>query len=189
MRVGLNGFPAVAVVTTGYCRAPWSSLRRLDPCPDEEGVVARGTGEPPGVGATGPTVIDALRSRAGARPLRVYPASDRPATGPGGLRDAGAHVVSTAGSSPQTKMVCGGYSPGAAVMGTVTPAALPEGADPATVRKPPAPGLADHVAAVVLFGIPNVPARNFLGRPPVVIGPTYQATTIKVCATDGPVIT
>jgi hypothetical protein len=28
---------------------------------------------------------------------------------------------------------------------------------------------------------------NFLGQPPLVIGPTYQGKTIKVCATDDPV--
>jgi len=28
---------------------------------------------------------------------------------------------------------------------------------------------------------------NFLGEPPVVIGPTYQAKTIKVCETEDPV--
>ena len=28
---------------------------------------------------------------------------------------------------------------------------------------------------------------NFLGQPPVVIGPLYDAKTVKVCATDDPV--
>jgi hypothetical protein len=84
-------------------------------------------------------------------------------------------------------MVLGGFSQGAAVMGFVTSAAVPDGVDPATVPKPLAPEVADHVAAVVLFGMPNVRAMNFLGQPPVVIGPTYAAKTIKVCATDDPV--
>ena len=84
-------------------------------------------------------------------------------------------------------MVLGGYSQGAAVMGFVTSAAVPDGVDPATVPKPLAPEVADHVAAVVLFGTPNVRAMNFLGQPPVAIGPTYQAKTIKVCAPEDPV--
>jgi hypothetical protein len=84
-------------------------------------------------------------------------------------------------------MVLGGYSQGAAVMGFVTSAAVPDGVDPATVPKPLAPDIANHVAAVVLFGMPNVRAMNFLGQPPVAIGPTYQAKTIKVCATEDPV--
>jgi hypothetical protein len=43
------------------------------------------------------------------------------------------------------------------------------------------------VAAVVLFGMPNLRAMHFLGQPPVVIGPTYQAKTIKVCVHEDPV--
>jgi cutinase-like protein len=161
------------------------------PCPDVQVVFARGTGEPPGPGPTGQAFIDSLRPRVGDKSLEVYPvnypASDEWSTGLDGIRDAGAHVVSMAGSCPNTKMVLGGYSQGAAVMGFVTSAAVPDGVDPATVPKPLAPEVADHVAAVVLFGTPNRRAMNFLGEPPVVIGPTYQAKTIKVCAPEDPV--
>jgi hypothetical protein len=47
--------------------------------------------------------------------------------------------------------------------------------------------VASHVAAVVLFGTPNVRAMNFLGQPQIVIGPPYQAKTIKICAVEDPV--
>ncbi|MCV7028314.1 cutinase family protein [Mycobacterium sherrisii] len=167
---------------------PWASA---EPCPDVQVVFARGTGEPEGVGATGQAFIDNLRGRQPGKSVDVYavnyPASNEWNTGLDGIRDAGAHVVSMAGSCPRTKMVLGGFSQGAAVMGFVTSAQVPDGVDPATVPKPLAPEVADHVAAVVLFGTPNVRAMNFLGEPPVVIGPTYQAKTIKVCATDDPV--
>jgi cutinase len=160
-------------------------------CPDVEMVFARGTGEPPGVGPTGQAFADSLRPRVGARSFEVYPvnypASDQWDTGIDGIRDAGAHVISTANSCPDTKMVLGGYSQGAAVMGFVTSAAIPDGVDPATVPKPLEPQVANHVAAVVLFGTPNVRAMNFLGEPPVVIGPTYQEKTIKVCVPEDPV--
>jgi hypothetical protein len=132
---------------------------------------ARGTGEQSGVGPTGQAFIDALRPRIGGRSFDVYPvnypASDEWSTGLDGIKDAGAHVVSTAKNCPRTKMVLGGYSQGAAVMGFVTSAAVPDG--------------------VVLFGMPNVRAMNFLGEPPVVIGPSYQAKTIKVCVPEDPV--
>lgn len=72
-------------------------------------------------------------------------------------------------------------------MGFVTSAAVPDGIDPATVPKPLAPGVANHVAAVVLFGMPNVRAMNFLGEPPIAIGPAYQAKTIMLCAPEDPV--
>jgi hypothetical protein len=156
-----------------------------------EVVFARGTGEAPGVGSTGQAFVDSLRSRVGGRSVDVYPvnypASDQWDTGLDGIRDAGAHVLSMAGSCPQTNMVLGGYSQGAAVMGFVTSNAVPDGVDPATVPKPLDPGVAQHVAAVVLFGTPNARAMNFLGQPPVVIGPAYQGKTIKVCAVEDPV--
>lgn len=120
-----------------------------------------------------------------------YPASDQWSTGLDGIRDAGAHVVSMAGSCANTKMVLGGYSQGAAVMGFVTspavPDSVPNDVDPATIPKPLSPDLANKVAAVVLFGAPNVRAMDFLGQPHVVIGPLYQGKTIQVCATEDPV--
>jgi len=163
----------------------------LAQCPDVQVVFARGTGEPPGVGPTGQAFVDALRNRVGPKSYDVYPvnypASDQWATGIDGVRDAGAHVVNMAHDCPNTKMVLGGYSQGAAVMGFVTSAAVPDGVDPATVPKPLDPAIADHVSSVVLFGTPNVRAMNFLGEPPLAIGPIYQAKTLKVCATDDPV--
>ncbi len=161
------------------------------PCPDSEVVFARGTGEAPGVGPTGQAFVDAVTARLGGKSVGVYPvnypASDQWSTGLDGITDAGAHVVSEAASCPKTKMVLGGYSQGAAVMGFVTSAAVPDGVDPATVPKPLAPDIADHVAAVVLFGMPNVRAMDLLGQPPVVIGPTYAAKTVKVCVPEDPV--
>ena len=160
-------------------------------CPDVQVVFARGTDEPPGLGATGQAFADNLRSRVGAKSFDVYPvnypATREWETGLDGIRDAGAHVVSMAHDCPNTKMVLGGFSQGAAVMGFVTSSAVPDGVDPATVPKPMGPDVANHVSSVVLFGTPNVRAMNFLNQPPVAIGPLYQAKTIKVCAPDDPV--
>src|ERR1700730_13513317 len=73
-----------------------------EPCPDIQVVFARGTGEDPGVGPTGQAFIDNLRGREGGKSVDVYavnyPASNEWNTGLDGIRDAGAHVVSMAGS-------------------------------------------------------------------------------------------
>ncbi|OBK53175.1 cutinase family protein [Mycobacterium sp. 1081908.1] len=171
--------------------APAIPSAAAQPCPDVQVVFARGTGEAPGVGPTGQAFVDDLRSRIGGKSLDVYPvnypASNDWDTGLDGIRDAGGHVVSMAHDCPNTKMVLGGYSQGAAVMGFVTSAAVPDGVDPATVPKPMDPSVADHVSSVVLFGMPNVRAMNFLNEPPVAIGPLYQAKTVKVCAPEDPV--
>jgi len=171
---------------------PSASAQR---CPDTEVVFARGTGEDPGVGPTGQAFVDGLRSRLGNKSMDVYPvnypASDQWSTGLDGIRDADSHIVSMAGSCPNTKMVLGGYSQGAAVMGFVTspavPDSIPDDVDRASLPKPLDPNVASHVAAVVLFGSPNVRAMEFLGQPQVVIGPQYQSKTIQVCAVEDPI--
>ena len=155
-------------------------------------VFARGTDDPPGLGPTGQAFVDSLRPRVGDKSLDVYPV-DYPASqqwtdgAEEGIRDASTHVESIAHACPNTKMVLGGYSQGAAVMGFVTSAAVPAGIDPATVPKPMAPDVADHVSSVVLFALPNERAMNFFGAPQVVVGQLYQAKTIKVCAAEDPI--
>jgi len=159
-------------------------------CPYSEVVFARGTGEPPGIGQIGQTFVQKLRSRVGGSLGAYavnYPASEDWPTAVDGIRDAGAHIASVAASCPNTRMVLGGYSQGAAVMGFVTSSAVPDGVDPATVPKPLEPWVANHVAAVVLFGAPNARAMNFLGEPPLVVGPLYASKTVQLCVPNDPV--
>lgn len=174
----------------GLSATPSASAQR---CPDLEVLFARGTGEPPGVGPTGQAFVDSMRDRVGQQTMQVYPvdypASDQWSTGVDGVRDASARALSTAEDCPSTKMVLGGYSQGAAVMGFVTSADVPGGIDPATVPKPLSPDVANHVVAVVLYGLPNVRAMNVLGQPPVVIGPSYPDKTLSVCVPRDPVCT
>lgn len=159
-------------------------------CPDVEAVFARGTTEAPGVGSTGEAFVEALRSRIGPKSMRVY-AVDYPATmdfptALDGINDAGLHIQQTVATCPNTKMVLGGYSQGAAVMGFVTSAAVPDDA-PEGAPKPLSPEVADHAAAVTLFGTPSPQFMASIGAPPIVIGPLYAAKTLELCAPGDPV--
>src|SRR5690348_4883110 len=84
---------ATAPVLALTCVVPPASA--ASSCPDIEVVFARGTNEPPGVGRTGQTFVDALRTLVGSKSIDVhpvsYPASDQWATGLDGIKDAGAH--------------------------------------------------------------------------------------------------
>jgi cutinase len=192
-------FLGAAMVTIGatLLSAP-VPMASAEPCPDVEVVFARGTYEPPGVGATGQAFVDALRSQLGARSLGVYGVNyaasgdfgDRiqfARTVVDGIRDAGVHVESMAANCPNTKMVLGGYSQGAVVAGFVTAAVVPE-AVPGEYREyvpnPMPDEVANHVAAVALFGKPSDQFLRDVGAPAIVIGPLYVPKTIDLCAPD-----
>lgn len=183
----LFGVAALTAWTLPVAALPATSAS-ADPCPDVEAVFARGTDEETGLGPTGNAFVDSLRSRIGTKSLGVYavnyPATDDWPTGIDGIRDASAHIQSTAAACPKTKMVLGGYSQGAAVMGFTTANVIPDGVDVPDVPQPMPAAVADHVAAVVLLGTPNERAMHFLGQPPVVIGPLYTGKTIQLCAPE-----
>lgn len=180
-----------AIVLTSAALGVFDPPASAEGCPDVEAVFARGTTEAPGVGAIGQAFVDSLQSKVGPKSFRVYavdyPASPDFPTAVDGIRDAGDHVESMAASCPKTKMVLGEYSQGAAVMGFVTSAAIPDGVDAADVPKPMPPDVANHVAAVTLFGTPSHRFMDTVGAPPVVIGPLYQPKTLELCASDDPV--
>ena len=160
-------------------------------CPDVEVVFARGTFEPPGLGGVGQSFVDSLRSAVGDKSVGVYavnyPASTDFPTGIIGIEDASAHVESMAANCPKTEIVLGGFSQGAAVAGFVTSAAVPEGVSAADVPGPMPPEVADHVAAVVLFGKPSNQFMNMVGQPPLTIGPLYAGKTIDLCVANDPI--
>jgi cutinase len=187
---------AAAVVTTSALLGspigiPFASAA---PCPDVEVVFARGTFEPPGVGEVGQAFVDSLRSQVGGKSVDVYPvnypASLDFATAADGVIDASNKVRDMATSCPNTMMVLGGYSQGAAVVGYITEDAVPAGFSlPAGITGPMPPAVANHVAAVALFGKPS---NGFLQRvdteaPPITVGHLYSAKTIDLCVPDDPV--
>jgi len=182
---------AVAGLTTSAVLGSLSAPPVLaDPCADVEVVFARGTGEPPGVGEVGQAFIDSLRSKVGGRSLREYgvnyPATIDFRTALDGIDDAGDRVEHVSATCPNTKIVLGGFSQGAAVMGFITSAAIPDGA-PADAPQPMPSYIADHVAAIALFGTPSRRFMNVIGAPPITIGPLYVPKTTELCAPADPI--
>lgn len=163
-----------------------------DGCPDVEVVFARGTSEPPGVGWIGQQFVDALRWRLGLRPMGVYAvnfaATPDFGTTVDGVIDASNHIRDTAAQCPATKMVLGGFSRGAALMGYVIAPNIPGDDVPlssGTGRLPPE--VASHVAAVVLLGKPSAAFLDSIGAPPLVVNSGYAAKTIDLCAAGDPI--
>lgn len=163
-------------------------------CPAVEVVFARGTFEAPGIGATGQSFVDALNARLGGTPVDVYgvnyPASLDFGAAADGVVDASNKIESIAASCPSTKIVLGGYSQGAAVAGYTTADAVPAGFNlPDGITGPMPPAIANHIAAVVLFGTPDDWFLHLVdgSAPPIAIGNLYTAKTSELCAPGDPV--
>jgi cutinase len=162
-------------------------------CSDVEVVFARGTFETPGVGATGQAFVDALDARLPGQTVGVYavnyPASLDFSQAAAGVADASNEIESIAASCPNTKIVLGGYSQGAAVAGYTTFDTVPAGISLPNGTGPMPPAIAPHVAAVVLFGTPDNWFLDLVDHsaPPITIGQPYAAKTDQLCATGDPV--
>jgi len=175
---------AAALATCGLQSAQIPSAQ-AEPCPDAEVIFARGTTEAPGVGPTGEAFVDALRARVAPKWVGVYavdyPATIEFSTAVDGINDARSHILTTAANCPKTKMVLGGFSQGAAVMGFVTANAVPDGVSPTEVPAPMPPEVSNHIAAVALFGKPSTRFMRAINDPAVTIGPQYVGKTIDLC--------
>lgn len=151
-----------------------------DPCSDVAVVYARGTHQEPGLADVGQAFVDSLTAQAGGRSVDAYavnyPANDdyhNSATA--GSNDASAHIQDVAASCPKSKIVLGGYSQGSTVIDLAS-------------QTLPAP-VADHVAAVALFGEPSSGFSSMLwgGQPLPTISPLLAGKTISLCAPDDPI--
>ena len=171
--LAVAGLIAPAVMpATGYL--PSASAT----CPAVEVVFARGRLESPGVGILGNAFISALRSKSnkniGTYAVK-YPADTEIDIG---ANDMSAHIQSMMNNCPDTRLVLGGYSLGAAVTDVVL--AVPF--DFFTFKNPLPPGADQHIAAVALFGngIAWVaPISNF--------SPVYRDRTIELCHGADPI--
>lgn len=150
-------------------------------CPDAEVVFARGRLEPPGVGQVGSALVGALRSRMPAKNLGVYPVNYAANTDVAqGANDMSGHIQYMASTCPDTRLVLGGYSLGAAVTDVVLAVSTPV----LGFTRPLPAGTDQHVAAVALFG-----NGSQWVAPITAISPLYRDRTIEVCHGADPVCT
>ena len=153
-RVALALAPATLLLAPAV-----SPAAHADGCPDIEVVFARGTTEPAGLGRVG--------RRAAGRP----PSAEL-------LGHASGHIQYMMANCPDTRLVLGGYSQGAAVMDVISAVPIPAvGFD-----SPLPPTAPDHVAAIAVFGNPSAKA----GLPLTVSG-VWGNRAIDLCLPDDPI--
>jgi cutinase len=147
-------------------------------CPQVQVVFARGRYESPGPGVLGNAFISDLQSKVsknvGSYAVK-YPADTEVDIG---ANDMSHHVQDMAANCPDTRLVLGGYSLGAAVTDVVL--AAPIGAF--GFDSPLPTGMDQHIAAVALFGNGSQwvgPITNF--------NPTYNDRTIELCHGADPI--
>jgi cutinase len=172
---------APAVLSSGTTAV---ASAQADACPAVQVVFARGTGEPDGTGRVGAAFVDALRPLVKGKSVAVY-AVNYPATrdflrAAEGANDASLFVQNMATTCPDTKIVLGGYSQGAAVIDAITVADTPT----LGFNEVMPANIADHVAAVAVFGNPSI---RLLGNPLTALSPLYGSKTIDLCNGADPV--
>lgn len=147
-------------------------------CPPVELIFARGRTEAPGAGVIGNALISALRSKTG-KTVNLYsvqyPADTEVDIG---ANDMSSRIQDMAGRCPDTRLVLGGYSLGAAVTDIVLAAPIAAFG----FEKPLPPGMDQHIAAVALFGNGAAwvgPITNF--------SPLYRERTIELCHGADPI--
>ncbi|MDA2893967.1 cutinase family protein [Mycolicibacterium sp. BiH015] len=152
-------------------------------CNDIEIVFARGTDEPPGLGVVGTSLVKTLQPMVKGLSIGTYavkyPASWDFAQVAAGANDTSRRVQTIAAQCPDSKIVMGGYSQGAAVIDVV--ATSPIAGLGYTAPLPLA--VVPHVAAIAVFGNPS--AR--FGRPLTVLSPDFGARTADLCNTGDPI--
>jgi cutinase len=153
-----------------------------DDCPDIEVVFARGTNDAPGLGNVGAAFVDSLRGKVGGRSVGtyavIYPASFDFLAAADGANDASAHIQYMVNTCPNTRLVLGGYSQGAAVIDVISAVPMPA----VGFNNPLPPGVPDHVAAIAVFGNPSAK----LGLP-LTSSPVWGGRSIDLCNGGDPI--
>lgn len=152
-------------------------------CPDVEVLFARGTDEPAGIGNVGQSLVDTLRPMLKGMTIATYavkyPASYDFLEAAAGANDMSRRIKTMVATCPDTQLVLGGYSQGAAVVDVVATAPIAG----LGYTEPLTRAVVPHVAAVVVFGNPS--AR--LGQPLTRMSPDFGPKTADLCNKADPI--
>ena len=182
MSFPLPAIGAVLVASAALATPLGTPVANAVACNDVQVVFARGTKEAPGIGRVGEAFVNDLRNLMGGRSLGVYavnyPASYDFLAAADGANDASAYIQNVASSCPNTKLVLGGYSQGAAIIDVLAAVPFPvigfNNPLPATV--------ADRIAALAVFGNPS----TRIGIP-LTSSPIYGSRSIDLCNPGDPI--
>lgn len=183
----VSGISACLLAASAVMSAGAAPAQAAD-CPDVELVFARGTSEPSGIGRVGQALSDQLAANLGGRTLGVYgvnyPASYDFLAAADGAADATSRIAQVVENCPNTQIVLGGYSQGAAVVDMLL-GIPPLGAKVGEVGSaPPMPqSLASRVAAVAVFGNPSTK----FGIPVSAALAPFAGKGIDLCADGDPI--
>jgi cutinase len=189
--MGFRSWPVVglpvAVAMTVAAFTTGSPSAHAEGCPDVQLIFARGTGEPPGLGAEGDALLAALQPALGSRSVEAYavnyPASYNFLTTADAANDARNHIAAMADQCPATRLALGGFSQGAAAVSMLA-GVPPVGERIGNIGSAPAldPGLAGKVRAVAVFGNPG----NRFDTPLSTTG-QFAGRAIDLCSPGDPV--
>ncbi|PQE00321.1 cutinase family protein [Mycolicibacterium parafortuitum] len=171
--------PLVAALLMGAASLVLPPAASAQACPDAELIFARGRIESPGPGQIGNALISALRNRTN-KDIDLYavkyPADTEVDIG---ANDMSQRIQYMAANCPDTRLVLGGYSLGAAVTDVVI--AVPIAAF--GFKNPLPDGVDRHIAAVALFGNGSQwvgPIANFTN-------PALRDRIVELCHGDDPI--
>ena len=179
---------ASAVLTAGtLVGAALAPTAAAQPCPDVEVIFARGTSEEAGPGRVGVALAEAMKPLLGTRTVTLYgvnyPAGRNFLTTAEGATDASNRITQMATACPNTKIVLGGYSQGAAVvdmLGGIPP--LGNKIGEIGSAPPLTSSAAARVSAVAVFGNPATKFGN-----PVSASGLFVGKAIDLCNDGDPI--
>ncbi|MFZ2239739.1 MAG: cutinase family protein [Gordonia amarae] len=196
-KVSTVALACLATVLSAAATVGAAPAAQAAPCPDVQVIYARGTTEKPApLGTTGQSFVGSLQTQLVGRSvaghgIRYAASADyvQPINFVRSVRDGvlgtQARIVSTIRRCPNTQIVLGGFSQGAAVVGYAISSDLSLRRELSILQfampKPLPASISDHIAAIVFFSPPSDNWLGDIGAPPIRLGAEYAGKSMRYC--------